>query len=201
MDGKCDLRVESRFKNALLYNALHARFESLHVAAESIGVRYERIIAVMNLSASPWRAEKYGGGWKPWAVAIADGLDESPEALFPESLYTLKLPRVAVREFQSPEVLSLQEAAEQRLLPSAESTERHLELRETIDKALKALSPRQEKLIRLRYGFDGPEQGGGDVALELGVTKARIGQIQTQALRNLKWGKFRGALMKEISSS
>ena len=59
--------------------------------------------------------------------------------------------------------------------------------KEEIDKFLKELTPREEKVIRLRYGLiDGRSRTLEEVGKEFNVTRERIRQIEAKALRKLK---------------
>ena len=44
--------------------------------------------------------------------------------------------------------------------------------------ALAALLPREQEVIRLRCGVEGPSQSLGKIAHRLGVSRARIAQIE-----------------------
>ncbi len=61
-------------------------------------------------------------------------------------------------------------------------------VREEIDKALATLTPREEKVIRLRFGLDGTGQQKTleEVGAEFKVTRERIRQIEAKALRKLR---------------
>ena len=59
--------------------------------------------------------------------------------------------------------------------------------KEEIDKFLKELTPREEKVIRLRYGLiDGRSRTLEEVGKEFNVTRERIRQIESKALRRLR---------------
>jgi RNA polymerase primary sigma factor len=60
-------------------------------------------------------------------------------------------------------------------------------LREQLINALHKLTPREEKVIRLRYGLDdGKQRTLEEVGREFNVTRERIRQIEAKALRKLR---------------
>ena len=60
-------------------------------------------------------------------------------------------------------------------------------LREVIEKALHTLTPREEHVIKLRFGlYDGRSRTLEEVGKEFNVTRERIRQIEAKALRKLK---------------
>ena len=59
--------------------------------------------------------------------------------------------------------------------------------REQIDKALRSLSPREELVLRMRFGVgEGTEHTLAEVGKTFGVTRERIRQIESKALRKLR---------------
>ena len=62
-----------------------------------------------------------------------------------------------------------------------------LSLKETIAGVLKKLSPREERIIRMRFGFeDGNQRTLEEVGQVFAVTRERIRQIEAKALRKLR---------------
>ena len=62
-----------------------------------------------------------------------------------------------------------------------------LSLNETMASMLKKLSPREERIIRMRYGFeDGNQRTLEEVGQVFAVTRERIRQIEAKALRKLR---------------
>jgi RNA polymerase primary sigma factor len=51
---------------------------------------------------------------------------------------------------------------------------------------LKTLSPREERIIRMRFGIDGSEHTLEEVGNSFAVTRERIRQIEAKALRKLR---------------
>ncbi|MCP3721376.1 RNA polymerase sigma factor RpoD [Paraburkholderia sp. CNPSo 3281] len=63
----------------------------------------------------------------------------------------------------------------------------HANMRAAIDEALDGLSPREAKVLRMRFGIDTTsEQTLGEVGEQFGVTRERIRQIEIKAMRALR---------------
>ncbi|MBN1271582.1 MAG: RNA polymerase sigma factor RpoD [Candidatus Aminicenantes bacterium] len=76
---------------------------------------------------------------------------------------------------------------EDKVLPSPPETVIHINLREQIDEALKSLTEREAKVLKMRFGLgDGNEHTLEEVGQQFKVTRERIRQIEAKALRKLK---------------
>ena len=63
----------------------------------------------------------------------------------------------------------------------------NLEYRNKIDTMLKTLTPREERIIRLRYGLeDNVIHTLEDIAKEFGITRERVRQLEVKAIRRLR---------------
>src|SRR5207248_2043052 len=66
---------------------------------------------------------------------------------------------------------------------------------EIVNKLLRTLSPREEKIIRMRFGLeDGSEHTLEEVGRSFDVTRERIRQIEAKALRKLRHPSRSGKL-------
>lgn len=82
---------------------------------------------------------------------------------------------------------SLAHFIEDTSVPSPSETAIHSNLRENIEEALKGLSDREAKVLRMRFGLgDGNEHTLEEVGQQFKVTRERIRQIESKALRKLK---------------
>jgi len=60
-------------------------------------------------------------------------------------------------------------------------------LKEQIDKVLSSLTPREQRVLRLRFGLeDGRSRTLEEVGQEFNLTRERIRQIEAKALRKLR---------------
>jgi RNA polymerase primary sigma factor len=76
---------------------------------------------------------------------------------------------------------------EDKLIPSPPDTVIYINLREQIEEALKSLTEREAKVLKMRFGLgDGNEHTLEEVGQQFKVTRERIRQIEAKALRKLK---------------
>ena len=62
-----------------------------------------------------------------------------------------------------------------------------MNLKEQMASLLKTLTPREEKVIMMRFGLeDGEERSLEEIGQVIGVTRERIRQIEAEVLRNLR---------------
>ncbi len=71
--------------------------------------------------------------------------------------------------------------------PSPPDTVIHINLKEQIEEALKSLTDREGRVLKMRFGLgDGNEHTLEEVGQQFKVTRERIRQIEAKALRKLK---------------
>ena len=79
--------------------------------------------------------------------------------------------------------------------PDAENPEEQMDqadLRESIDDVLASLTPREEKVIRMRYGIGEPTHYSlEEIGVRFALTRERIRQIEIKALRKLRHARRR----------
>lgn len=183
--------VQSRFKNRILFDAMAGR--SVVKVAEESGVHCHTIYGLLSLSLSPVIKD---GTYRPAAQKLADFFRMLPEDLFPASLYELNLPRVLEREYSSEVILKRLTCREAMALPAPDGfkTIEEEERDAAIRKVLKTLTPREEKVLTMRFGLG---EGGSsvyslanasleDIAQALNVSRERIRQVEAKALRKLR---------------
>jgi RNA polymerase sigma factor (sigma-70 family) len=121
------------------------------------------------------------GEWKDTALKLAVFFSVIPEDLFPPVSLKIKSCNKTV-EIDSSEIPALSRNPDQFLLVE------HSEISDNIKKALCTLTPREAKVIDMRFGLKGEkcDLSLDDVAEAFDVSRERIRQIEGKALRKLR---------------
>jgi len=129
-------------------------------------------------------AQEYGR--EPTAKEIAREMEISPEKVG-EIVKVSQLPISLESPMGEEEDSHLGDFIEDRnALPPADAASRQL-LKEQIDAVLSSLSPREQRVLQLRFGLeDGRSRTLEEVGKEFNVTRERIRQIEAKALRKLR---------------
>jgi RNA polymerase sigma factor (sigma-70 family) len=129
------------------------------------------------------------GKWRSYVSAVADFLGCMPEELYPPQHLKdpLKKNRVAfhanLEELES--IAALGSSLRTLAIPAEETMIRE-QAATSVRLALGALPPRLERLLRLRWGFDGEEKTFEEIAQLWGLSRGRVQQMEAKALRMLK---------------
>ena len=70
--------------------------------------------------------------------------------------------------------------------PSPEDAMFETELKAATSRILSKLTPREERVLRRRFGINVNDAKLNDIGIEFGVTKGRIREIEAKALRKLR---------------
>ena len=89
----------------------------------------------------------------------------------------------------------LSDFIEDRAVVSPAEAVINVDLKERTEHVLRTLSPREERIIKMRFGLeDGSEHTLEEIGLEFAVTRERIRQIEAKALRKLRHSSRSGKL-------
>jgi RNA polymerase primary sigma factor len=129
-------------------------------------------------------AQEYGR--EPTAKEIGKEMEMPPEKVG-EIVKVSQLPVSLESPMGEEENSHLGDFIEDRdTLPPADAASRQL-LKEQIDSVLSTLSPREQRVLQLRFGLeDGRSRTLEEVGKEFNVTRERIRQIEAKALRKLR---------------
>ena len=173
------LRIEARFKNARLYQAIQAAAipdRRDYRGAFSGGRRvsafcrvhllpYEVVQALIRLQIHPLRRPTHPPpdqtsarpDYRAICYRLASILDAPLHDLFPLDLYTRQWPKAVAVEVPLTSFCRLQEAPPEALMlpPSQEEDVHNHELQTLILDAVERLSPREQNVITRRFGLHG----------------------------------------------
>jgi len=191
-DGLLELRL--RVRNQRIVSAASEKNVTLGVLAKDVRIPYNRFSAIVNLRIMPTEEDQ---------IRIALYLEKPIDELFPESLtYAIDRFKDRKRIITETQVLSLQSPT--RLLLTDGSDMEHQAdislLREAILKQLANLTPVEEDVLKVRFGFDSDENRSktleetAQIVCKMHpeyfkhgvVNRERIRQIEGKALRKLR---------------
>jgi RNA polymerase primary sigma factor len=129
-------------------------------------------------------AQEYGR--EPTSKEIGKEMEMAPEKVG-EIVKVSQLPISLESPMGEEENSHLGDFIEDRdTLPPVDAASRQL-LKEQIDVVLSSLSPREQRVLQLRFGLeDGRSRTLEEVGKEFNVTRERIRQIEAKALRKLR---------------
>ncbi len=127
----------------------------------------------------------------------ANGREPSDEEVALAACTTVEKVRLATRSRQEPSSLDapVGEDASARLIDliedahvaNADDVLAEKRIRQETEDMILTLSPREQQVIRMRYGFDGgSEKTLAEIGLSFALTRERIRQIESEALRKLR---------------
>lgn len=180
-----DVRIQLRFRNDLLQRLVDESESPIYKIVELCKVDLSTFHGLKSLQRSPFLgSDEYSNG----AKRIAEFFSLPPEVLFPPELYRVKFPSKIEKAFPVEKIACLLESDEQkrRALPPHENYE-EIEKKEILSKMLDTLTPRERRIIELRFGLSGENSHTlEEIGADFEVTRDRIRQIEARALRKLR---------------
>lgn len=189
-----DLRLEFKARNNVLWHAIHAQHANVAQFCSRHGLNPSHVGPLLNLVAQPRRPEKKkngdrnkdGGELKQLPRQLCDITGYSGEELFPPLLYLDSMTRSGVAEVSSAQFVGLSAARRFALPPAQDEELDGAKQHEVLEAVLATLTPREERVLRQRFGLDGDERTLEQVGDALGVGRERARQIEQKALRKLR---------------
>lgn len=182
-----DYRVEVRVKNNWLLKMLEDRgYQSTSDFCRRHNMSSSLVGAFINLREAPISSN---GKWRPVFIRMANALQCMPEDICPPQHLKEALKKNKAQVEVGVDELKLFLSSPQRDIPTPIDYIIEDEAIKTIDDYLSSLKPREEDVIRSRFGLtkDGKELTLQELADKYNVGKERIRQIEAKALRILRW--------------
>jgi len=191
--GNRTLRLELRSKNAVLWHFIYDNYGSIAALCREQGYLQTTICSLLNLKLSPYKKRDKSPSKVAQSLCDLSGL--SAYELFDPDLYNVDLipPQLQVAEVDPRQFVSLEAAKDVPLLTT--SIEDVLDagedpVGEALVQTMSTLTPREEKVLRMRFGLDDREYDLKEVGDYFNLTRERIRQIEGKALRKLRHPLF-----------
>ena len=150
--------------------------EAAHVGSASYG----------NLETMKLHPQHRDGSWRDIALALSSFHGVEPEELFPPAVLAVNEP-VVVRRVDGHDLHELMTTHQQKMIEGPADAYERVETGKQIIRSLGTLSPREEEVLRIRFGLDGGgEHTLDEVSEKIGVTRERTRQIEAKGLRKLR---------------
>jgi RNA polymerase sigma factor (sigma-70 family) len=183
-----EFNIKVSVRNNLILQAIKNQgYTNLNKFAKECEVSLTGLYGLVNLKEAPLNV---GGEFSQAAKELMEALGACPAELWTDEQLTMRLKSNMVERELGKEGLQIALQSNARSLIGLDYPEQELaevdNVRVISDK-LDSLTPREAKILRLRFGFDG---GEGRTLEEVGkifkVTREHVRQIEARALRKLR---------------
>jgi RNA polymerase sigma factor (sigma-70 family) len=160
----------------------------------SLGLLYDTI----NLKRPPMLQT---GEFSPFAMKLMETLGACPTDLWTNEQLTMKLKRnTSYRELGTEELQKCLQSSARSLigLDYCEQEAEEQEAEEIIEGMVDSLTPREARVLRLRFGLDGEDEHTlEEIAKKIGFTRERVRQVEAKALRKMR-NPSRSKILQEL---
>jgi RNA polymerase sigma factor (sigma-70 family) len=211
-----DFRLDLKLRNNRILRRIEALgFRNVAQFCKAHDLHQSELGSLIGLKLSPFQqilvrergvsgavGSEPGVKWRLLALRLAEIFNCAPEDLFSEDILRQRAATRASLELDAAQAAALTSSvAEQLAIPPDVQFSRK-ELAAVIEQQLETLSEKEALVIRRRFGLDGDdEQTLEGIASGLGVTRERIRQIESRALRKLKYPARSSALAPYLDIS
>ena len=185
-----EYRIKVTVRNNLILSAIeNAGHKSVAAFCRHVGIGITAMTELIGMRKPPLNNS---GEFSALAKLLMEELCALPTDLWTSEQLTLKLARNSAQRSVSAEGMraALGMHAEEMLeLMKPDDLDENVlkhEMVGVVEEQLDSLTPRESKVLRMRFGIGCEEQTLEQVADTLDVTKERIRQIEAKALRHLK---------------
>ena len=157
--------------------------------AARVGLGSYRALEAMKL-----HPQYVDGSWRDIALALSAFHRVDVEELFPPAVLAVGEP-VIVRKVDGHDLRELMSTHDTLRLEAPDELYDRIEVGSQIVRVLATLTPREEQVIRHRFGIDGAEEMTlEEIGAKLGVNRERIRQVEAKALRKMRHPARSGTL-------
>ena len=178
-----EMRIDASIYNNRLYRLIYDNYSSVAEFCSALSLSTSEIGEFLRLKKSPLK--KGGRDYRKACITIAETFFVDPKELFPAELYQLETTEYGI-EIDAM-YIPFHECEQIPVLPCQHEEAEASELKDRIQELLNTFTPRERKVIQMRFGLAGYDDHTlQEVADDLEVTQERIRQIEAKALRKLR---------------
>jgi len=171
-----DFNLKISIRNARLLNAVRAKYGSVTNMARQGNLTISRVNSLMTMKLKPVDMH---GQWRNIALDVAGMLECDPEVLWPDHIKNVKLGKsTAEMDMNFEAVMQIAKS----------SGPAHLDRCETVEILMEALTPREAKILDMRYHFDATYV---EIAKEVGTTKGNAVLLEKKAISKMRKNAIR----------
>lgn len=182
-----DLRIEARLRNNQLWHAIFDRWSSVAQFCRehpALNTKQTQIGRLLNLKENPRNPET--GEHKDICVQLSAILEIPVNQLFPDEIYEIETVEAAI-EVPSGLMLKHQPVtllADPDTSPFDSAVQ--TELQRSVQATLRTLTPREERVIKMRMGIGYEPMTLEEVGATMGYDRERVRVLEEKALKKLK---------------
>lgn len=192
-DSKFEIAVKVRVKHGLIYGYMREHGLTWLEMTKKIGISTATFSKILHFK---WVPGKYYQNKKTaeklcnfFQCDLEDILPNELAQQIKNNLEIAKLMQEGQTVYKEVDIeyLSYDEVSQGLLVYDPRPEFEKIDLRKNLERVLKTLTPREEKVIKMRFGIgDENEYTLEEVGTELGVTRQRIIEIEAKAIRKIK---------------
>ena len=185
-----EYRIKVTVRNNLILSAIeNAGHKSVAAFCRHVGIGISNMTELIGMRRPPINAD---GEFSPLAKLLMEELCALPTDLWTSEQLTLKLARNSAQRSVSAEgmraALGMHAEEMLELMKPEDPDEAVLknEMVNVMEEQLASLSPRESKVLQMRYGIGCEEHTLDEIGEKFELSRERIRQIEAKALRHLK---------------
>ena len=182
--------VKVSIRNNLIIKAIHkAGYRNVSQFCEQNGMAKTQLTELISFRTPPLTKE---GEFREPAKKLMEGLCALPTELWTAEQLTMELKRnTSIKEVNLDAMLSVlginaEEALQMIEPPKPDEVLEEKEKAQVVGEMLDSLTPREARVLRMRFGIGCDEHTLEEVGKKLDVTSERIRQMEVKALRKMK---------------
>ncbi len=182
-----DYLIKVKVQNNKIVSLMRQRgIDSAAALAAAAKISYSFVRDVVNMTISPLNSNaRLNELWNPLTLKLADFFNVLPEEMFnTQQLYDPLEKNYSEKEVDKEQLAILMAPSQLEELPYEEAE--RCDTNKALYEALQTLTPREQAVIKARFGLEEAEKTLAEVAAIFNVCPMRIRQIECKALRKMR---------------